>query len=126
MRKTKPSYFKCKQCKEDFPTDMFFRVYCSDKCRKKYKQLYDRKKHYEKTKKNLDKRLCIVCEKNFIPNYENDKICSSDCQSKRKIILANEIWLARDQKKSNRPTNHQAELFKKNYPYFPRPQWEKR
>lgn len=72
---------ECLICKKNFRVTFINRFLCSNKCRKKHKELIREKKKENNFKP--EKRICIVCNKEFLAEIFNKKKCSEKC---------NKIW----------------------------------
>lgn len=63
---------KCKFCNTLFKTNFNNRIYCSDNCKNTYCKL-------NPPSKVLQKKICIICKKEFIPKRETTETCSRNC-----------------------------------------------
>lgn len=78
----------CKWCGKEFDAPNSKVKYCSDRCRKKKQNAYERE-FYKKQRASQPKpvRVCMICGKEFERTNENRKFCSDECrkeQAKRK------------------------------------------
>lgn len=73
----------CKTCGKEFETDLHFRSFCSEECKRAdYKK--DRKKRYKKQveKKREEIHICKHCGKEFKTSDGRLRYCSSECAEK--------------------------------------------
>ena len=73
---------KCIICSKEFETGVS-QTECSLKCRKK-KYYLNRLKIIGPRFTWKEKRNCLICEKDFIPNVENQLFCSLECVAKNR------------------------------------------
>ena len=83
---------KCKYCGNEFDAKDNREKYCSDECRKKTSNEYQRE--YKRTNPPINKPkkpkpliTCIVCGKEFVASSHNKIYCSNECKRERQLEL---------------------------------------
>lgn len=80
-REDLPKEKVCKICGKTFIAKSILQKYCSEDCR--LKGLRQAQYEWAKRTRNVVKRKCVLCGKEFVANY-NQKCCSKECSAAKK------------------------------------------